>query len=217
MKGKNAGLSPEGRAKSSRYDIISDCDRCTLETYIKMACDGDLSVLIVSGNPGDDVLEAARLKIVSEFSVLSGSSDGMSNAMRKAYFYHSLLLTLSVCGELIAFGEQEEAVRVLNEKGIRCSAPKTEEERMKLLKRIKSAMTEKRLRLKEEERRMKSMESKGKKATREDFMETLVALSRHAGFRITTGITLSEYAAYLKDYKREIEQLKQLRNGKNNK
>lgn len=186
--------------------------------YIKMVCDGDLSVLVVSGNPDNDTLEAARIKIASEFSMLSGSSDKLTVAMRNVYFYHSLILTYAICGDLVSAGEAEEAARVLNEKGVRCSVPRTEEERTKLLKRIKSAITEKKLRLKEEDRRMKSLqEKKGGNATREDFMGTLVALSRHAGFRISTEITLSEYAAYLKDYKRDVEQLKQSRNGKNDK
>ena len=218
MTGKNAGLKPGDRGKSSKYDIISDCDRCTLEMYIKMVCDGDLSVLVVSGNPDNDTLEAARIKIVSEFSMLSGSSDKLTVAMRSVYFYHSLILTYAICGDLVSVGETEEVVRVLNEKGVRCSVPKTEEERRKLLKRIKSAITEKKLRLKEADRRMKSLQDKkGSKATREDFMATLVALSKNVGFRITTDITLSEYAAYLKNYKQEVERLKEISHAKNNK
>ena len=186
--------------------------------YIKMVCDGDLSVLVVSGNPDDDTLEAARIKIVSEFSMLSGSSDKLTVAMRSVYFYHSLILTYAICGDLVSVGETEEVVRVLNEKGVRCSVPKTEEERRKLLKRIKSAITEKKLRLKEADRRMKSLQDKkGSKATREDFMATLVALSKNVGFRITTDITLSEYAAYLKNYKQEVERLKEISHAKNNK
>ena len=218
MTGKNAGLKPGDRGKSLKYDIISDCDRCTLEMYIKMVCDGDLSVLVVSGEPGEDVLEAARIKIVSEFSVLTGSSDKMMSVTRKVYFYHSLILTYAICGDLIAAGEVEEAVKVLNQKGVRCTVPVNVEEREKLLKRIKSAITEKKIRLKEENKRMKELqEKKSGKVKREDFIQTLVALSKHAGFRLTTGISLTEYAAYLKDYNREIEQLKQMKYGKNNK
>ena len=121
--------------------------------YIKMVCDGDLSVLVVSGEPGEDVLEAARIKIVSEFSVLTGSSDKMMSVTRKVYFYHSLILTYAICGDLIAAGEVEEAVKVLNQKGVRCTVPVNVEEREKLLKRIKSAITEKKIRLKEENKR----------------------------------------------------------------
>lgn len=216
MTGKNAGSRPEGRARSSRYDIIDDCDKCTLGKYVRMVCDDDLSALVISGEPPRDVLEAASVKIVSEFSVLSGSSDKAMNTTRMVYFYHSLILAYSICQSLIASGDIVEAVRVLNEKGVRCSEPGTEEEALKLLKRIKSAITEKTLRLREEERKLARLrERKGGKATREDFMNTLVALSKNAGFRMTMDISLSEYAAYLKDYKHEIEQLKNLRNGKN--
>lgn len=197
---------------------MDDCRTCTLEAYIRMVCDGDLNALVLEGEPPMESLEEAGARIVSELAMLSGSADRTTNVTRKVYFYHSLLLAYAICADLVASGEFEEAVGVLNSKGVRCSVPKSEEEREKLLRRIRSAMTEKTVRLREEEKRLAGLreDKGGKKMTREDFMATLVALSKNAGFRLTTDMTLAEYAAYLKDYKQEIEHLKQLRNAKNN-
>lgn len=179
-----------------------------------MTCDDDLQALVIKGNPPVEVLEAARLKIISEFQILSGSTDRGVTIAKKVYFYRSLIMLYVISANLIAAGDYS-CIEALNKKGLACKEPRNEDEANKLLKRIKSAITEKKVRMAEEEKRLARIQGKGEKPTREGYMATLVAISKNAGFRIDTGITLAEYAAYSRDYKKDMEQLLQLRYGKN--
>lgn len=179
-----------------------------------MTCDDDLQALVIEGNPSNDVLEAARIKLLSEFSVLSGSTDKGVIIAKKVYLYRALIMLYIISANLIASGDYS-CIETLNKKGLSCKEPKNEDDVNKLLKRIKSAITEKKVRMAEEEKRLARIQGKGEKPTREGYMATLVAISKNAGFRIDTGITMAEYAAYLRDYKKDMEQLLQLRYGKN--
>lgn len=215
---KSAGSRPGNRVKSSCYCVIDNCSSCNLNQYIKIVCENDLSTLVLKGNPPIEVLEAARLKIITEFSVLTGGSSIHLNSTRKVYYYHSLIILYSLCAELILSGEQEIPVKVLNKNGLHCDIPNNIEETNKLIDKIKSVISEKKIRLKAENKKLSSIDDKKMgKPTRENFISSLVTISKHAGFRLTTDISLMEYASYLNDYKREIEQLKRLRYGKNNK
>lgn len=189
---------------------------CTLDRYIRMTCDDDLQALVIEGKPSNDALEAARLKLLSEFAVLSGSTDKGVIIAKKVYFYRALIMLYVISANLIASGDYS-CIETLNKKGLACKEPKNEDEVNKLLKRIKSAITEKKVRMAEEEKRLSRIQGKGEKPTREGYMATLVVISKNAGFRIDTGITLAEYAAYLKDYKREFELMRQREYGKDGK
>lgn len=213
---KNVGLNPVSRVKSSRYTIADSCDVCTLDRYIRMTCDDDLQALVIEGKPSNDVLEAARMKLLSEFAVLSGSTDKGIIVTKKIYLYRTLIIMYVISANLIASGDYS-CIEMLNKNGLSCKEPKNEDEVNKLLKRIKSAITEKKVRMAEEEKRLARIQGKGDKPTRDGYMATLVAISKNAGFRIDTGITLAEYAAYLKDYKREVELMRQREYGKDGK
>lgn len=215
---KIVGSRPANREKSSCYCVIDNCSSCNLNQYIRITCENDLSALVLKGNPPVDILEAARLKIITEFSILTGESSTRLNSTRKLYYYHSLIVLYSACAELILSGEIEEPVKILNKNGLNCDIPINTEETNKLINKIKSAISEKKIRLKAENKKLSSIDDKKMgKPTRENFISSLVTISKHAGFRLTTDISLMEYASYLNDYKREIEQLKRLRYGKNNK
>lgn len=181
-----------------------------------MTCDDDLQALVIEGKPSNDVLEAARMKLLSEFAVLSGSTDKGIIVTKKIYLYRTLIIMYVISANLIASGDYS-CIEMLNKNGLSCKEPNNEDEVNKLFKRIKSAITEKKVRMAEEEKRLARIQGKGEKPTREGYMATLVAISKNAGFRIYTGITLAEYAAYLKDYKREVELMRQREYGKDGK
>lgn len=210
---KIAGLRRGSRGNSCKYSIIDTCERCPLSVYIDIVCEEKLDGLIISGNPPKELLEAAALKICSEFLVLSGGSDRTMELTRRMHYYYSLILIYSISLNLISMGKHDkDVIDVLNKNGFSCSMPKDEQETAKLISRLKSAISEKKIRMNSEKKRLESLKTGGNtKPTREYYTSTLVMLSKHVGFRLTKDITLAEYAAYLKDYKEEIQRLKQLK------
>ena len=62
------------------------------------------------------------------------------------------------------------------------------------------------IKIREEKRRYEALlEGNGREScTPGEFNDQLVALSIHAGFRLTPDISLAEYAGYLKDYKNTL-------------
>lgn len=213
---KIVGLKQANPGNYCKYSIINDCERCPLSVYIDIVCDERLDGLIISGKPPREMLEAAALKICSEFSVLSGGNDKSMGITRRVYYYHSLILIYLICMNIISSGKcDKDVINTLVKNGLSCSMPNGDEETEKLISRIKSAISEKKIRMNNEKKRLQAIQTgTDVKPTREHYTNNLVMLSKHVGFRLTKEITLAEYAAYLKDYKEEIQRLKQLENGK---
>lgn len=186
-----------------------------MSVYIDIVCDEKLDGLIIVGDPPKELLEAAALKICSEFSVLSGGSDRTMEITRRMHYYYSLILIYSISLNLISMGKHDkDVIDALNKNGLSCSMPKDDQETAKLISRLKSAISEKKIRMNSEKKRLDALKTgENIKPTREYYTSNLVMLSKHVGFRLTKDITLAEYAAYLKDYKEEIQRLKQLKDG----
>lgn len=209
MTGNLAGRKPDDQGKQGRsYLLYDSCDGCPLRVYIDMVCDDDLRALVVYGNPGDDVVEEARGRLLTEFSELSGDSrfGVMNSCLRRMHYYRSNILLLAVCQRLLFLGGKEKVVEYLREQGVGCDGLSREE----LLSKVSGLIGERKMRLRSEEKRYKKLtdEEKTEKPTRRYFTEQLVELSKYAGFRLTTEISLGEYAAYVRSMKEYVEQLK---------
>ena len=76
----------------------------------------------------------------------------------------------------------------------------------KLAGRIDAKIRALKIKIREEKRRYEALlEGNGREScTPGEFNDQLVALSKHAGFRLTPDISLAEYAGYLKDYKNTL-------------
>lgn len=210
MTGKAAGKRQENRAGSGRSYIIYDrCEDCPLKVYIDLVCNDNLQALVVKGNPPEEVLVEARERLCAELAELSGDSyHGKVNALiRKIHFYRAGILILAACQRLVAIGEKKKALHFLNEAGV---VRVGNMESKSLISRLSGLIREKKVRLQSEENRYRELTKKSgeNKLTPAYFTEQLVVLSKYAGFRLSSSITLAEYAAYLKDMKESVEQLK---------
>lgn len=214
--GKVAGkkqANPEKQRKS--YIIYNNCYECTLKVYIELVCNDNLDALIISGNPTREELEDARDRIFSEFSAISGASETRrTTLLRESRLYRSQIVGLIAALHLISLGDKD--VGILKEFGIRFKVPDNADELNELINKIFSKISERKIRYNKSISELNRLNEKeaGKKVNPMDFFNQLVSLSRWAGFRIGTEISLAEYSAYLKQMNEYAEQLKVKRNGK---
>ncbi len=208
--GKAAGIKQGVRASSkSSYVLYDTCDKCPLRVYIDVICSDNLSALIVSGNAPESALLECRSDLVSEFNELSGNgnSSAMVSMVKNIQLYRAQILGFSIAAELLAFGRTDAAFDFLNNNGVRVGGfPETEQEWMKIGRKIESKIRLLKIKIRDESRRQRELvdRNKGVRATIKDFNDQMVALSKHVGFRLTKDISLAEYAGYLKDYKNEL-------------
>ena len=208
--GKAAGIKQGVRASSkSSYVLYDTCDKCPLRVYIDVICNDNLSALIVSGNAPESALLECRSDLVSEFNELSGNgnSSAMVSMIKNIQLYRAQILGFSIAAELLAFGRTDAAFDFLNNNGVSVGGlPETEQEWMKIGRKIESKIRLLRIKIRDESRRQRELADRnnGIRPTIKDFNDQMVALSKHVGFRLTKDISLAEYAGYLKDYKNEL-------------
>lgn len=215
--GNPAGKRPENRARSGKSYIVYDsCYNTPLKVYISVVCDHNLRALVISGNPPEDDLFEVIEKINGELSELSGNGEysARKEVTRKVYTYRAMIALLCSCQRTVAAGEREKAVKYLLKLGIRCNG-----DDRKLIEVLSGIIREKKIRLRSEEEKFKKLldDDKGEQLTRAYFADQLVALSKYAGFRLTTDIMLSEYAVYLKSLKEDVKRYKMIMNGNKHK
>lgn len=208
--GKAAGIKQGVRASSkSSYALYDTCDKCPLRVYIDVICNDNLSALIVSGNAPESALLECRSDLVSEFNELSGNgnSSAMVSMVKNIQLYRAQILGFSIAAELLAFGRTDAAFDFLNNNGVMVGGlPETEQEWMKIGRKIESKIRLLKIKIRDESRRQRELadRNKGIRPTIKDFNDQMVALSKNVGFRLTKDISLAEYAGYLKDYKNEL-------------
>ena len=101
----------------------------------------------------------------------------------------------------------QAVLRFLNRNGLPVQVlPGDETGWRKLAGRIDAKIRALKIKSREEKRRYEALlEGNGREScTPGEFNDQLVALSKHAGFRLTPDISLAEYAGYLKDYKNTL-------------
>ena len=215
--GNLAGKRPESRERSGKSYIVYDsCYNTPLKVYISVVCDHNLRALVISGNPPEDDLFEVMEKINGELSELSGNGEysARKEVTRKVYTYRAMIALLCACQRTVAAGEREKVVKYLLKLGVRCNGND-----QKLIEVLSGIIREKKIRLRSEEEKFKKLldGDKGEQLTRAYFADQLVALSKYAGFRLTTDIMLSEYAVYLKSLKEDVERYKMMMNGNKHK
>lgn len=209
--GKSAGQKPENPEPSgSSYTLYDTCDKCPLSVYIDLVCNDNLRALVLTGNPPEDVIQEAKMGLLSEFHELSGDarSASVTNSLRLIYGYKAQILGLVLSAQLLPGPDKEQIAGHLRQNGIRIkSIPEDEAGLRSLVQRIESRIKNLQTRLKEEVKRYNAMQSRsaGQAPTPDLFNDQLVLLSKHVGFHLSKTITLAEYAGYLKDYKTSIK------------
>lgn len=209
LRGKSAGKKTAVSEKSKQlYSLYDTCDKCPLRAYIEMMCNDNLKALVISGNPDEETLKKAKTDLLMEFSELCGNEHSLilSNTLKSMYLNKSYLQGFRLCIALVYEGKYNPVINYLKSIGINANEPKTGKDVDSLIKMIEGRSKDKARRLKEDQRKYESLNrGEVEKITPQFYYEQLAMLSRHTKFRIDTNITLSEYAAYLNDFKKYIK------------
>lgn len=216
--GNRVGKKRENREKSvESYSIYSSCYDCPLKVYIEIVCNNNLDALIISGNPPKEVLEDTYNKIISGYAELSGSSMATryNVLLKDIYSYRSQIIGLTLCLQILPI-TPDAAVGNLSKLGMRCSIPENNEDMEDLIRKIDSRIKDRSIRMKKAQKEFDSIQKSNKSGaiTPGDFYDQLAIISRWAGFRISTDITLAEYVVYIKQMSEYVEQSKSMINGK---
>lgn len=219
MTGKHAGRKQDGRELSEKsYSIYNSCYECPLKVYIDIVCNNNLNSLIIAGNPSEEILSEAFNRIMSEYAELSGNSVSTKYniLLKEIYSYRAQILGLIICMRLLCYESSGEAIESLNKLGLRCSPPTDQKAMEDLLQKIDLRIKDRSIRMEKSKKEFSRIKesSKTQNVSPRDFIEQLSCASRWAGFRISTDITLAEYAVYIKQMSEYAEQLKAKTNGK---
>jgi hypothetical protein len=174
-----------------------------------LICDNDLNALIITGNPPANILEAARLSLMTEFSQLSGGdhASAVNEVLKDIHLYKLQIDSLYICIELLKFNRIESATDYLKSQNIAVSGDIDE-----IAKRIVSMIKSKSIYLDKEISKYGKLTSdvgnNDRKIDAEFYNDQLAVLSVHFKFNIDMNITLARYASYLKIFNESVRHVK---------
>jgi len=184
------------------------CRDLTVLDYIRMVCEGDLSVLVVSGTPLDTELERAKSEVLAEFAELAGATDTAAMSIlleitelrRQRVAYLAALLAM---GDL--FDEGKEFFRSKGFDVSGWSADKPE----KAMKRINSAIKaiDNKMALAVKEYNKTAVKAGGKAITEADIRMEMAILSTDMSHAIDDDYNLASYAVRKKVHKEQMRAL----------
>ena len=216
---KNVGSKEIKSEHLSNTLLYDDVNTCPLSIYIDVTCDDNkLKKLIIKGNPTQAELEEARFKLVTDFSELSnnGESQAMSEVMSNFYYQRNLIVGYELALKLVVAGKFDKAVEYLNQNGLKCSVPQTEEEFQKLIRAIQMKLKNRIAKYKESRSQYNALSSgKGEKPTRRYYNKLIVMLSTCEAIKIQLNpkkMTVAEFAEYLNMFNEYQNQLKMRNN-----
>ncbi len=177
--------------------------------YIRLVCDGDLSVLVASGTPLEKDKEAAKMDVLSEFAELSGNESTSAAMSLMAKIYELRAQRLSYIAAMYALdGEFDGAREFFRLRGFDVSGW-TQENPRKALKRINAEIKgiDLRLSLKIKEYNALVATKDGKAPTERDIRVEMAVLSQHQNHAITNDCDLATYAGYKHTYGIHVKSL----------
>jgi hypothetical protein len=196
-----------------------------LDVYIDVTVDDNTKRLIIYGSPSEAELEEAKLKLVSDFSELSGGGEAkaFNYTISQYYLKRSVIIGFELSIRLILAGRFEAAVDYLNKNGVKCSVPKDEAEFNDLIdlvhKKYKNKIANaKYLELTNRYRELSL--KKEEKPTRRYYTRLLVMLSSCEAIRIQLNpkkMTVAEFAEYINLFNEYQNILKNIKNGRGRK
>ena len=205
------------------YVIYDRSDRCPLSAYIELICDGNLRALVVEGDPGTEILEAARMKLIWEYYELTGNAmaSPVMKAVKDLMLYRNRIRVFELCKNLINTGSPEVLETVvdhLSQLGIRTSAKVGDQVLISnVIAKIESKVNMFQMHLKNAEARYSnhsSEQSGSGQPSPSDFYDQLAYIHIEFNTTFDTSVTLAMYASYIKQYQRRISLMQSLANGK---
>lgn len=207
---KNGGRKKRRAKSKNSYVIYDTCSKCPYAAYVDVVCNDNVQALIVSGTPSDEVLQEAKMSLISEFAQLSGNSQSSAliASISKIYLYRNQITGLGIAHYGIINGLVEDVKPFLKSVGIVTTAKDSDTVMIdNLLRKIDTKTRKIKTNLKIELGRYENISktSGGKKITEEDFNAQHVALCAYFKFSIPQTISAAQYAAYVKQYKKAID------------
>lgn len=215
---KNVGSKEVESEHLSNILLYDSCYKLPMNLYIDMVVDDNLNVLAIKGNPTIKELEEAQFKIISEFSELSndGESQAMSEVINNFYYQRNLIVGYELSLKLVIAGKFEKSIEYLNDNGLKCLAPETEEEYQKLIHAIRMRIKNRIVKYKEAQNQYKALSSgKGEKPTRKYFNKLLIMLSTCEAIKLQLNfnkLTAAEFSTYLNMFNEYQNHLKMRKN-----
>jgi hypothetical protein len=199
--------------QSPSWSLKTRCRELTVLDYIRLVCEGDLSVLVASGKPLDKELEAARADILAELGELSGGGKSEARSLHDAIEAYradifAATTALSIFEGVFDDELRERACKVLDACGIDTRAwgkEITEANIKRAIAEIKAKNS--RLELKVKEYSQMAAKNEGKAVTEADIRLEMVILSADLSHSIADDCNLATYAAYRKAHKERVKAL----------
>lgn len=204
---KNVGSREDESEHLSNILLYDSVYTCPLSIYIDITCDDNkLKSLIINGNPTQKELEETRFRLITEFSEISnnGESQVYSDVISNFYYQRNLILGYELSLKLVIVARFDKAIEYLNQNGMKCSVPNTEEEYKSLIKAIQLKIKNRIAKYKEARSKYNALSSgKTEKPTRRYYNKLLVMLSTCEIIKIQLDpkkMTVAEFAEYLNIY-----------------
>ncbi len=188
-------------------NLKTRCRDITVGEYIRLICENDLSVLVLSGSPDESQKETARMEVLSEFSELSGNenTDILMTSLGQIYQYRA-----QYCSYVAAMVAMEylfeDGKEFFRTRGVNVSTWNKDEPEI-AFKRIKSELKaiEMKMAAKVKEYNSKAAKVADKSVTAKDIRAEMAVLSKHQGHSIADDCNLEMYAGYRMSYNHYIK------------
>lgn len=197
--------TPEKESNFAR--IVKSASECTLQHYMEIVYRDNLKCLIVSGEATETELMQAKVDILQDFSLLTGSavSSSLLTALNRLSVLKWQVLGLNIMLKSIQHNVVDDEVRK-HAQSNHITLTDDPEKNYKAVKRVINSLTGKIQEAQARIDKIMSSTKKGEKSTEKDFMEQIALVSKFMGFRIDPLSTyLSEFASYLSMYRQHVE------------
>lgn len=201
-------VGTETAQSSPSWSLKTRCRDLTVIDYIRLVCDGDLSVLVATGTPLDKDLEMAKADVLAEFAELSGASES-EGMMILNEIYSLRAQRASYLAAMMAMGELfDDGKEFFRSKGFDVSGWSAENP-AKCLKRINAAIKaiDLKIGLKVKEYNKLAAKTEGKSIAEGDIRMEMAILSTDMSHTIGDDCNLATYASYKKSNKERAKAL----------
>lgn len=201
-----------------KYKIIDNCSDLKLNIFVKILTDGEITKLIIEGEPPILELEKAWNKIYSEYCSLTNSSNYtyVFKLNKEIFELKSKVLAVKLALQSLVYIDTPEAIEVLRKCGYKYEPQNKEKCIKNIHSRIKTDEVRMELKVKELEDYMSKQKNTNTKIKESDFTQSLITLSKYMGTMLqAANITVTEYCTILNQYTSYCDTLeKQAKNGK---
>lgn len=208
----NVGKKAEASAnRKPLFTLKTKCRQLTVGDYIRLVCEDDFVVLVLTGNPDRDALNEAKMAVFSEFAELSGAGESEAGRVFKEITKYredifAITTALNMFGSYFDDEIQGRAFTVLERCGIRTKTwtPQTLESD---IKRAVNVLKSKELRMRHEIERYNKLSARneGEKVTEKDIRLEMAVLGSNLHCGISDECNLATYAGYKHANKKQAE------------